>query len=595
MKTSLGLKKLLKGGRKEAEDNSSPQSRGLDSAAGSGHFFPEDVAFHPDADEGGGLACTNEELLKAQREAITQWIKSMGKRLLTGSINLINTPFPVNIFEPRSYLEKLADVWVYPRYLTAAAQANDPVERMKLVVSWFIAGLHHAFENWRKPFNPILGETWQAQLSDGTAMFMEQISHHPPVSVFHMEGPGGIYTFRGLSQPTVSIVVKYYGFKTVAKGFRFVNFPDGTRIELHYPQYCIKNVVYSSRPRAEVDGQAILVDPKNKLKAVLSFGPLKHARNRVLRRSDAVYGYIYDCSNNQASLDKTMSAADAAAEEAEAAAAAGSLSSISVGSSGNTPGAGGPRRHAGGAEEDDEEHFESASESEWDASKEAGEASELEQAAVAAAAEAMARDGDGVADEGSSGRLPTLDTAAAGAAGLGLGLGRSPQGSSRLAEGAAGPGPSSGGSGALLHSSSSNGVLGGLPGGGSGAKQPKESSFFSISGFGKSLLRLAPSGGSAGPVDPAPDEGEGLPVCSVEGSWLGYVDLAGKRYWSIDKERPDKWVPVADPLPSDSRYRQDLSTLAEGDLKGAQRAKELLENMQRADKKAREAAMGFKH
>ena len=47
--------------------------------------------------------------------AIMQWVKSMGKRLLTGSINLINTPFPVTIFEPRSYLEKLADVWVYPR------------------------------------------------------------------------------------------------------------------------------------------------------------------------------------------------------------------------------------------------------------------------------------------------------------------------------------------------------------------------------------------------------------------------------------------------------------------------------------------------
>lgn len=74
------------------------------------------------------------------RRALTQWVKSMGKRLLTGSVNLINTPFPVTIFEPRSYLEKLADVWVYPRYLTAASQAQDPVERMKLVTTWFIAG-----------------------------------------------------------------------------------------------------------------------------------------------------------------------------------------------------------------------------------------------------------------------------------------------------------------------------------------------------------------------------------------------------------------------------------------------------------------------
>ncbi len=65
----------------------------------------------------------------------------------------------------------------------------------------------------------------------------------------------------------------------------------------------LQNVVYgSSRPRAEVDGQAILVDVRNKLKTVLNFGPLKGARNKVLRRNDAVHGFIYDCRNNQVGL-----------------------------------------------------------------------------------------------------------------------------------------------------------------------------------------------------------------------------------------------------------------------------------------------------
>jgi hypothetical protein len=48
-----------------------------------------------------------------------------------------------------------------------------------------------------------------------------------------------------------------------------------------------------------VDGQAILVDVRNKLKTVIHFGALKGARSRVLRRVDAVYGYIYDCRHNQ--------------------------------------------------------------------------------------------------------------------------------------------------------------------------------------------------------------------------------------------------------------------------------------------------------
>ena len=41
--------------------------------------------------------------------------KEAGKKLLTGNFNLINLSMPVKMSEPRSYLQKLTDVWVYPR------------------------------------------------------------------------------------------------------------------------------------------------------------------------------------------------------------------------------------------------------------------------------------------------------------------------------------------------------------------------------------------------------------------------------------------------------------------------------------------------
>ena len=46
---------------------------------------------------------------------------------------------------------------------------------------------------------------------------------------------GGLYRFMGLSQPTVSLMMKHYGFKTTAKGFRYVEFADGSRVDIHYP------------------------------------------------------------------------------------------------------------------------------------------------------------------------------------------------------------------------------------------------------------------------------------------------------------------------------------------------------------------------
>jgi hypothetical protein len=44
------------------------------------------------------------------------------------------------MFEPRSYLQKLADPWVYPRFLRLAAECHDPLERLQWVVTYFIAG-----------------------------------------------------------------------------------------------------------------------------------------------------------------------------------------------------------------------------------------------------------------------------------------------------------------------------------------------------------------------------------------------------------------------------------------------------------------------
>jgi hypothetical protein len=40
-----------------------------------------------------------------------------------------------------------------------------------------------------KPFNPILGETFQCRV-DGCPVYAEQISHHPPIAAVLFEGRG---------------------------------------------------------------------------------------------------------------------------------------------------------------------------------------------------------------------------------------------------------------------------------------------------------------------------------------------------------------------------------------------------------------------
>ncbi len=57
-----------------------------------------------------------------------------------------------------------------------------------------------------KPFNPILGETYQAQYSSGLQVYAEQISHHPPVSSWQVEdAEGRVRTSQFYTYPTTCI------------------------------------------------------------------------------------------------------------------------------------------------------------------------------------------------------------------------------------------------------------------------------------------------------------------------------------------------------------------------------------------------------
>lgn len=53
----------------------------------------------------------------------------------------------------------------------------------------FGVGFSLAYITMEKPFNPILGETYQGVI-DGFPVYGEQISHHPPISSLYMIGRG---------------------------------------------------------------------------------------------------------------------------------------------------------------------------------------------------------------------------------------------------------------------------------------------------------------------------------------------------------------------------------------------------------------------
>jgi hypothetical protein len=51
----------------------------------------------------------------------------------------------------------------------------------------------------KPPLNPILGETYQAFKEDGTKVYFEQTSHHPPSSNLLLFGPDKSYELFGFA------------------------------------------------------------------------------------------------------------------------------------------------------------------------------------------------------------------------------------------------------------------------------------------------------------------------------------------------------------------------------------------------------------
>ncbi|GBF92151.1 hypothetical protein Rsub_04498 [Raphidocelis subcapitata] len=555
---------------------------------------------HKDADhEIGGLSCNDDKLLAEMREAIMAWVKSMGRQILAGNLNLVNTSFPVLMFEPRSYLQKLADPWVYPEYINAAAAATDPLERMKLLLTWVVAGMWKGFDTWKKPFNPILGETWQAELEGGVTLFMEQVSHHPPVSAYQLVGPNGSWRFSGWSQPAVAPVVKFYGIKTLAKGRRRLELPDGTVIELFMPHYAIKGVVYAARPRAEVLGVLRIVDAANGLEAVASFGPVKGARHRVLTRADAVCGEIYRLPGGAAAA----AARDASSSSAAAAAPAGALQRTlteaqaldSIGGDGaDDPDALLPSGSDGGGGPDEEDA------AIFDAVTAAGGLSggaRLDEDPAAAVLAARRSSGTGAPGPGPSGAGG--DGAAAAAAPAGHSPPPAP-----ASGGGGGGGRASTAGGRGLRASSSSGAR--ASGSGLLARvRPRRSIGSGDLGVGPDGSHAAAAAGDVAGADGAEASYHrnhgvcvpGIAVARIEGSWLSHLNIDSTRYWTLAESRPSLWGPpsAGAPLPSDAGARRDLRALQEGDRERSQKVKEEMEVEQRTDRKLREAAGVFEH
>jgi hypothetical protein len=97
---------------------------------------------------------------------------------------------PVSFNEPTSLLQRVAEDLEYTDLLDIAADRTDSMERLVYVATYAASEYASTIGRVAKPFNPLLGETFEYVRPDkGYRFFVEQVSHHPPIGAAWAESP----------------------------------------------------------------------------------------------------------------------------------------------------------------------------------------------------------------------------------------------------------------------------------------------------------------------------------------------------------------------------------------------------------------------
>ncbi|XP_061095920.1 oxysterol-binding protein-related protein 1 isoform X2 [Conger conger] len=209
-------------------------------------------------------------------------------------MELSKITMPVIFNEPLSFLQRLTEYMEHTYLIHQANTVSDSIERMKCVAAFAVSAVASQWERTGKPFNPLLGETYELVREDlGFRLISEQVSHHPPVSAFHAEGLNNDFVFHGSIYPKL----KFWGKSVEAE-------PRGI-ITLELPKYneaytwtnptcCVHNIIVGQL-WIEQYGTMEVVNHKTGERCCLNFKPCGLFGKELHK----VEGYILDKSKKK--------------------------------------------------------------------------------------------------------------------------------------------------------------------------------------------------------------------------------------------------------------------------------------------------------
>ncbi|MED6120869.1 Oxysterol-binding protein- protein 3C [Stylosanthes scabra] len=248
------MSSMFGSGRRESSRSTSPERLNLEGVE----------VINPD----GGKDDAAEEATKGrfkpeERDSFFKMMKSYIGADVTSLVTL-----PVTIFEPMTMLQKMAELMEYSHLLDKADECEDPYMRLVYASSWAVS-VYYAYQRTWKPFNPILGETYEMVNHGGITFLSEQVSHHPPMSAGHAENEHFTYDI------TSKLKTKFLGnsIDVYPLGRTRVTLKrDGVVLDLVPPPTKVNNLIFG-RTWIESPGEMIMTNLTTGDKVVLYFQP----------------------------------------------------------------------------------------------------------------------------------------------------------------------------------------------------------------------------------------------------------------------------------------------------------------------------------
>ena len=186
-------------------------------------------------------------------------------------LDILRYSRPARITSPISLLQAVSNEFLRTDFLEKAYQIkDDPIERMKYVFCFVISGIYlgpHICKS-NAPFNPIIGETYQAELPNGTKVYMEQTEHHPPSLNYLIYGPQKHFTMSGFG-PVEGHLESINVIRGGRNGKNIIKFADGSIYSFTSLKTRVTGVVMGDRVY-NFYGDSIIKDYTNKIECIYS-------------------------------------------------------------------------------------------------------------------------------------------------------------------------------------------------------------------------------------------------------------------------------------------------------------------------------------